>query len=149
MKYIIEEIEFDLSRPVNKWWYSKFKKDLLKNRTEFIEEVISDAKNKKQIKYSQRYYACVKFIKHTTNLTFEKIQTPLYIIKTIACCDFYYMFTVEKKSDLYCQNIIPLLSYCNDHNCKNDKSLGYCKNECCEFIVAPNKKNKSFEIKWL
>jgi hypothetical protein len=63
MKYIIDGIEFDLSRPINKYWYSKFKKSMLKDEIDYIRRVLTDAKNKNKIKYSPQYYACAKFIK--------------------------------------------------------------------------------------
>lgn len=56
MKYIIDDIEFDLSRPITKYWYSTIKKSLLKNNIGFIRDVLADAKNKNKIKYSSKVF---------------------------------------------------------------------------------------------
>jgi len=52
---VIDEIEFDLSKPISKYWYSKFNKSIYKNNTEYIKMVLEDAKNKNKIQYSLKY----------------------------------------------------------------------------------------------
>ena len=77
MSYQVDGIVFDLSNPISKFWFSKHKKQLTKNNLEYIKDVLEDARNKKQIKYSPKYFACAKFIKNTTNLKYKKINIYL------------------------------------------------------------------------
>lgn len=48
MQYIISNIEINLSNPINKYWFSKHKKQLIKNNIGFIQCVLTDAINKKK-----------------------------------------------------------------------------------------------------
>jgi hypothetical protein len=143
MTYIIDEIEFDLSKPINKYWYSKFKKAILKNQIDYIKSVLSDAKNKNKIKYSQKYYACVKFIKSTTNLKFIKEENNSYYVLTFND-DFMDTYTVEHKTNLICSRALNNLVL--DHkSIWGGKKIGKCINGCCTYYC----KKKKFYIQWI
>jgi hypothetical protein len=144
MTYIIDGIEFNLSNPINKYWYSKFKKSLIKDQTNnFIKIVLTDAKNKNKIKYSPQYYACAKFIKATTNLKYKKEQKKIYWVFTIND-DFWDTYTVKDKSELVCSRANKLvLDKDYESRCCGSK-IGKCKNGCCQFLC----KTKKFYIQW-
>jgi len=141
MSYIIDNIAFDLSNPINKYWYSKFKKDLMKNRVYYIKKVLEDAKNKRKVEYTPKYYACVKFIKHTTNLRFTKHHIIQYYIGTIAE-DFYDVVKVYDKNKLSCNYDTHIID--GKARWNYGREIGKCKNKCCTFY----KQNKSFYIEW-
>jgi hypothetical protein len=144
MTYIIDGIKFDLSKPINKYWYSKFKKSILKNKTDYILIVLSDVKNKNKIKYSPQYYACAKFIKYTTGLKFTKEQINLYWIRTLND-DFDDTFNVDNKDNLVCSRINKLKLKLNNETLWGGKKIGECENGCCKYYC----KTKKFYIRWI
>jgi hypothetical protein len=145
MKYIIDGIEFDLSRPINKFWYSKFKKLMLKNEIEYIQRILEDTRDKNKIKYSPFYYACVKFIKYTTNIKFKKQQNNLYWITTFND-DFMDTFIVDCKNNFKCSRTTNNLEI-SEKTLLCGKNIGKCKNRCCQFYCKKKKILYSMDIK--
>jgi len=142
MTYIIDDIQFDLSNPINKYWYSKFKKSILKNQINYIKNIICDAKNKNKILYSPQYYACAKFIKYTTKFKFIKIQILSYQICTYNE-DFLDIFIVKDINELRCSKYSNLNIDCNAN--LNGKKIGKCSNNCCNYFRI----YKKFYILWI
>ena len=101
MSWLINNTEINLSIPINKYWYSKHKKQLLKKCTALIEYVINDAKSNRKIIYNTKYYACAKFIKHTTNLKFIKKQKYIYYV-IVYNDDFADKYLVENANNFKC-----------------------------------------------
>jgi hypothetical protein len=139
----IDGIEFNLSNPINKHWYSKCKKSLIKNDP-LLTSVINDAKNKNKIKYTPRYYAYAKFIKATTNLRYKKIQDNIYYI-AVFNDDFLDCFQVNNKKDLVCNNKLQWQRRF-DGSLSGGKQIGKCKNGCC---IYHYKIRRSFYIQWI
>lgn len=137
-------IQFNLSKPINKYWYSKHKKQLIRNNTNFIKCVLADAINRKIIIYSQKYYSCAKFIKSTTNLKFIKRQKNIYYVK-IFNDDFIDTYIIQNNNDFKCmkKNIFNNITNCK--NIKGGKNIGKCKNNCCQYYS----KNDRFYIQWI
>ena len=143
MSYIIDKIKFHLSNPINKYWYAKYKKRLLKGYTQYFTQILSDAKNKRKITYSSRYYACAKFIKATTHLRYKKEQKHIYWVRTYND-DLIDTYTVSNESELVCSNKNKLVADVNTR-WSSGKHIGMCTNKCCYFICKPDK----FDIQWV
>lgn len=142
MSYCIDSVQFDLTQPVNKYWFSKYKKSLLKNQTAYLKRVIDDAVRNNHVTYSPQYYSCAKFISKTTNLKFKKTDNVIFYIRTFND-DFLDYFEVDKKTDFECtkQNKIPM----SKTNLSGGKKIGKCTNGCCWYYCKTLKK---FNIQW-
>lgn len=139
---IIDGIYFNLSNPILKYWYSRCKKDMGSN---FLKSVIDDAINKREKQYTPKYYAYAKFIKHCTNLRFNKIQkynyfvvsgygynTVIYNVHNTKC-----IYEIIKPNDIKSQ-------------CRNYGGclVGHCK-KCIDIPCRYYKKKNKFIIKWV
>ncbi len=107
---------------------------------------MTDAKNKSRVKYSPCYYACAKFIKHTTKMKFIKKQNISYYIRTFND-DFLDTYIVDNKENLVCSrtNQTNQLDLKTNNLC-GGKKISRCKNMCCDFYCKTSKK---FFIQWI
>jgi len=137
--YTIDDVQFNLSNPIDKYWYSKHKNMIMKNNIDMIKTVLDDVKNKKKVQYTPKYYACAKFIQQTTSFTFKKVNNKLYYVVTTND-DFIDAFCAGfSKKDLVCSNASKNnLCFCNNKWISGTK-IGKCKNNCCFFRCKPTK----------
>ena len=143
MSYTVENTIFTISNPMNKYWYSKYKKDLCKDKTEFIKTLLNDAYDKKTVKYTPRYYACAKFIRATTNLNFVKKNILVFYINTTSGY-FDDVYIVNGPNDFKCSKVNKLIME-NNKFVNNGKIIGKCENSCCTY----RRKIETFTIRWL
>lgn len=144
MAFFDNHPEIDLRKIKNGYSYKKWKN--VSHNSEYLENTINDAKNKKKVKYTTKYYGCSKFLNNVSDCyKFKKIKSYKYIVQ-YCNADFLDQWTIDSETDFICSKSKKfkgkIISY---DNTRWKSSKLKCKNGCCNFIKKPD----YFYIQWL